>query len=60
MKKKTIEYIATVLLVFYFLFDATQKVLSGPRGREEFILNHKMKQVETTLLNNGLLLFEFS
>ena len=60
MKKKTVEYCVTILLMFYFLMDATQKVLSGPRGREEWVLNHKFQQMETTLLNRGLLLFEFS
>ena len=60
MKKKVLHEIALTLIVAYFLFDAVQKLLSQSRDVYKSNLNHKVRQMETSLDNNQLLMFPFS
>ena len=60
MKKKLLQQIALTCIVFYFLFDAVQKLLSNSRDVYRFTFNHKIGQIESCLENNNLLFFEFS
>ena len=43
MKKKALKQIAVTVIVFYFLFDAVQKLLSNSRDVYRFTLNHKIR-----------------
>ena len=60
MKKKVLHQMALALIVTYFLFDAVQKLLSQSRDVYKSNLSHKVRQMETSLDNNHLLLFPFS
>ena len=58
MLKKTAEQIAVTLLTFYFIFDSLQKLLDNQH--QTWLLNHKSQQIETSLSNKGILLFQFA
>ena len=46
------------MIALYFVTDGVQKVFDTQK--ETWILKHKSQQIETSLYNSGLLMFEFT